>query len=582
MFSLENLNIDWSMPLKSDGAGNALHYRVKHNEQNFHLKVSMISKKALHNSNRVEAQIFEHILKPLQKHTPCLPEYYGTFFAPSTPELKKAFRTLEDYRNYNLEKSQIIAIEDLCELSETTLEILFQIIYTIACFERVGFRHGDLHTGNVLVKKLDQPTTLNFQVLDKTISITTSNVVKIIDYDFATVYHPEVERNRKLDDYEECYNGIKPGADMLRFLCDFIKIEKNRLGAWLNVNFPALENWERNCIIYENPENYLGTSVNFLQKLTESFPETFTVNVQDPIFILPEPIDFSYKGENPHISGGDLLKISPIKNPIPIKFIAELNNLGFKFYNHFYSKLDLSQPITRKIAHRVGWDICPLLIGEEEHPCGIFYIPQKSTPEDYSEAVEEEEEEEDEYEKEVKEIEENPLPGTFRRILRVHGDLSLKQQKQLREYYEAELVFESGDAKKPTYLTSFRAYNEHELNEARYKIEAVCKSMELLPKGKTFPSILSAKWTLTKKTALNVIRELLNLSDGVFGRQKKIASVYCIFVAVSRMTWFPWFNIKFIRIMENKISEFATKEKIDFGRILREENIPPLEEFISG
>jgi hypothetical protein len=65
--------------------------------------------------------------------------------------------------------------------------VLFQIMYTLACFWKVGLQHNDLHFGNIMIEEGDY--TLSYEVNTQTyFTFRTKFMVKIFDFDLATKF----------------------------------------------------------------------------------------------------------------------------------------------------------------------------------------------------------------------------------------------------------------------------------------------------------------------------------------------------------------------------------------------------------
>ena len=66
--------------------------------------------------------------------------------------------------------------------------IMFQIYCALAtAYRYLKFVHGDLHTSNILVEKLPNAKTLEYQLSSTVIRITTRYLIKIIDYGYASI-----------------------------------------------------------------------------------------------------------------------------------------------------------------------------------------------------------------------------------------------------------------------------------------------------------------------------------------------------------------------------------------------------------
>ena len=69
--------------------------------------------------------------------------------------------------------------------SEEKRSVLFQVLYTLYVFEKIGFSHGDLHIGNIFI--LDVPKTdLCYIVEGQQYRFNTTKLVKIYDFDHGT------------------------------------------------------------------------------------------------------------------------------------------------------------------------------------------------------------------------------------------------------------------------------------------------------------------------------------------------------------------------------------------------------------
>lgn len=83
---------------------------------------------------------------------------------------------------------------------ERTLRMLvFQVLYTIAAMQKLlpGWRHNDLSTNNVLVKKLRHPVAASYTIHSTTYYTDTPIFVAINDYDFLHVPgHSRLENQR--------------------------------------------------------------------------------------------------------------------------------------------------------------------------------------------------------------------------------------------------------------------------------------------------------------------------------------------------------------------------------------------------
>jgi hypothetical protein len=105
--------------------------------------------------------------------------------------------------------------------------ILVQIYWTLACFNRIGLRHNDLHTHNILIRKLSKPEDFSFQYQGKIRTVTTPYIVKIYDFDRGSIYYPGIHRSFGADwhychQYSQCNGTIPLAHDIARFHMDFL------------------------------------------------------------------------------------------------------------------------------------------------------------------------------------------------------------------------------------------------------------------------------------------------------------------------------------------------------------------------
>lgn len=114
--------------------------------------------------------------------------------------------------------------------SNDKLNILFQLLYTLRCFEKVGLIHNDLHMKNIFVDKLVVPEERIFYISDNVwVKIMIIYDTKIFDFDRGAIYHPSVERNFSLDynfcqSYGQC-NKFNSRGDLSSLLAGFIRLD---------------------------------------------------------------------------------------------------------------------------------------------------------------------------------------------------------------------------------------------------------------------------------------------------------------------------------------------------------------------
>lgn len=77
--------------------------------------------------------------------------------------------------------------------------VVFQVVYTLAALQKrfPGFRHNDLSTNNVLIKRLRKAPVLSYTFGGQTFYVAVPLLVALSDYDFTHVpKHPELSNER--------------------------------------------------------------------------------------------------------------------------------------------------------------------------------------------------------------------------------------------------------------------------------------------------------------------------------------------------------------------------------------------------
>lgn len=183
------------------------------------IKIGFDYQDVFDNRNRVEVSIYDNIITDLLKHTPHLLEYYGSYpcetikfgNASLSREFKKQVRMLSENEidPINVRSRYALFLERtngknvgnyLSSLSERNLvSILFQVFYTLKCFENVNLVHGDLHMGNILYNDLPYSKAIYYEINGLVYRLPVNRIVKIFDFDRSKCYNPKVERNFTLD-----------------------------------------------------------------------------------------------------------------------------------------------------------------------------------------------------------------------------------------------------------------------------------------------------------------------------------------------------------------------------------------------
>ncbi|ABT15217.1 hypothetical protein NY2A_B818R [Paramecium bursaria Chlorella virus NY2A] len=145
--------------------------------------------------------------------------------------------------------------------------ILFQILYTIAATQKIlpGWRHNDLSTNNVLVKKVDNKISSRYFVNGENFYIDTKIFVAITDFDFVHVPNVKKLENKRVTSGNFKIDGVKNNSyDTHFFLKSILK-----------------------CLIKRHTRNYLST-IDFLKSLGLKTEDRQTEEIQDldPLIIL--------------------------------------------------------------------------------------------------------------------------------------------------------------------------------------------------------------------------------------------------------------------------------------------------------
>jgi len=177
------------------------------------------------NNLEVETAVYENIIDKLVSNNNCpfLINFYGAYkcnignntlfnnvlIKDEINKYIKAYATKKNNLNllflersydktfYGFDFTQIHEFNDY-------ISIIFQLLYTLTCFERENVRHNDLHGNNIFIKELDEYVDLYFQPSseDVYIKIKTKYIVDLYDFDRATVrYNLSIPRNNFLDDF---------------------------------------------------------------------------------------------------------------------------------------------------------------------------------------------------------------------------------------------------------------------------------------------------------------------------------------------------------------------------------------------
>ena len=111
--------------------------------------------------------------------------------------------------------------------------MLFQILYTLRCFEKVGLSHNDLHLNNIFVDEITPlPQERIYYIGDNEwVKTSIKYDIKIFDFDRGAILHPSVDRNFTIDElfcdsYDEC-NKYSSRRDLSAILLGFYSLSND-------------------------------------------------------------------------------------------------------------------------------------------------------------------------------------------------------------------------------------------------------------------------------------------------------------------------------------------------------------------
>ena len=121
--------------------------------------------------------------------------------------------------------------------------LIFQVVYTLACLQKIlpGFRHNDLSTNNVLIKKPPGPATTRYVVGGRTFCTDNMPVAAVLtDFDFTHVPgHAVLSNERIVGERYGISNDANEGYDVHLFLKSLSKCLTRRSAAPLTRAFLA-------------------------------------------------------------------------------------------------------------------------------------------------------------------------------------------------------------------------------------------------------------------------------------------------------------------------------------------------------
>ena len=244
-----------------------------------------------YNNYVVESQIYISVLSSLRPHTSHIPVFYGIRKSDISGLDKFETSHIQGWESkLDMRRAQVVACKNLGgeTLRNMWIEeydnphIAFQVLYTIACFERVGLKHNNLSLDNIVVKTFPNPIEFRYYVGGKIVSFNSRYSVTILNYELSSIYHQDVERNGYLDFLQEKgetsqYNGLNDGHDMFKFLRCY---DKGSLRIWLEFLCPKIfsVDYHNDCVPQNiNPRNFIPDTLSILKSLVDSFSDEFRI-----------------------------------------------------------------------------------------------------------------------------------------------------------------------------------------------------------------------------------------------------------------------------------------------------------------
>jgi hypothetical protein len=208
-------------------------FKVKGKTGKFQNKNFIIKKTFINNNDDLvkiksknECIIYKYI-RNLVKYNICPFIYYGLQCKTKQINKKRTVQFL--ILNTNQKNTILKTLHDMIKplLLKTNLQefyiILFQIMYTLKCFDLIGIKHNDLHFGNIFLEiKLNKSNinykpnnayksqTTNYSINDKTYEIPNIDyTVKIYDFDLASKNNRDENNRKNGKEFKESFKDDK-------------------------------------------------------------------------------------------------------------------------------------------------------------------------------------------------------------------------------------------------------------------------------------------------------------------------------------------------------------------------------------
>jgi hypothetical protein len=566
---------DKNVIIPKGSVGCSFHFDSVHHEESVRVKVSFKPHKNTHNNQKVEAQIYEHILEDLRKYTPNLPKWHTTInsrFDFNKSKLDMVLWEDDGIINWDTKYAQALVIEhigsssffSLWEKEQDNPHIAFQVLYTICCFELVGLKHNDLHSGNIMIQKLKEPIQLSYYIDSQIISFRTDKLVKIIDYDRACIYHSRVERNGYLDYlYSQAginhYNGINDGFDTFKFLSCY-KESTGDIKLWLSVVCPKLfsEPYDNDLLpLGINPRNLIGnTTSELLISLSENFPEYFQETTNTPV-IFSFPPDTTVK---PIQDNTKFPLFKAIRTETASRthshIYQELLLLGYnwklhhiKLYSEIQTVLNLPEEELDELYEACMWVTNPIklyspnkfvkMVAREFEP--LLFIPQKPS-------------------------------------LIVEGAWFYDDDNDDKKHSELPVETISSEQTNLDIIRQLpEKYKETNIWHKKYTIDEIenvrnyLVNISLLYMDKNTRNTLKhlyQPFNRTQEWSVAFVKECLTTIDQLYEKHDKLVVVYMIYAMLARTLSYFSSTLSFILAIENKAKELAIENGLELDVFL--------------
>jgi serine/threonine protein kinase len=573
---------------KSTGSGCCLQFNSVRDEQKVRVKLSFEPKSPYYNNQKVEAQIYEHVLTDI----PHVPKWYATITSAFDDKKTNVDMSSwdEGFECWDVSQAQALVLEHVGETSLFFLwkeerenpQILFQILFTLAWFERIGLKHGDLHTSNIMIQKLDTPVTLSYKIDNQVVSFQTTKIVKIIDFDRACIYHSQVERNNYLDFLYEIdfnvYNSVNNGFDAYKILCRYNDDCTGEIKTWLMLTCPQVD-----LVTYDHdmlPQHIsgrelIGPTDKLLVSLAENFPDKFGLHKYATGVVYELPEDVSFK---PICDDTKFHVFKCHKTNIAKKYghiYKELLMLGYnwklhhiKLYSEIQAGLDLPEEKQEDLYEACMWVTNPIRLHEPNEMVSLvnheftplFILPQKPSEKFKKSWLKKEQKENDDEPEEIDDDDTKPVQVNVETDNDDDNNDDGNRVEVLVGVVDVVLP-----AKYRTNNTWHKTYSVEEVEEVRKYLMDV--GLMYLNDDIRSKLPLYTPFDGTKNWIVNFVRNCLNVVTTLSRKCDKAVLTYIMFAMLARTLSYFSMNHHFLLVIENKVIELK-KDNLDLSPLI--------------